>query len=135
MPKPFKLEPQDIRKHWDEIKPGLEEIKAEYPALSTWRVEDIYAAVLAEQAVLYIVEEGFAICTMDVDEYSGETDLYIWIAYTWTKNGSMIKKYLPSFIAVAKHLGCKGVTTASNHPALAKILEPEYVKYRVAVDG
>lgn len=134
MPKPLTLEPQDIRKEWDRIKDGLVEIKAEYPELSTWRVEDVYASVIAERSVLYIVEDGFAICSLDVDEYSGKTDFYIWIAYSFKPKGNMIKKYLPSFIEVAKNLGCVAVTTVSNHPALAKILEPEYVKYRVPVD-
>jgi len=132
------LEPGNIRELWDTIKPGLEALKAEWPELSTWRVEDIYAAVIAERAVLYANEDGFAVCNLDTDEYSGETDLCIWIAYSYDdKRGGMLKKYLPSFIEVAKHLGCRGVTTVSNHPALAKLeaLEPMYTQYRVLVDG
>ena len=131
----LKLEPQDIRKYWDEIKPGLEDIKATWPELSTWRVEDVYAAVVAEEAILYVKEEGFAVCTLETDEFSGKTDLSIWIAYSYGTEKHMIQKYLTSFIEVAKRLGCSGVSTRSNHPALAKALEPTYVKYRVPVDG
>ena len=134
MTKPITLEPSNIREVWDTIKPGLEELKAEWPMLGSWRVEDVYAAVLAEQAVLYAVEEGFAICTLDTDKYNGETDLYIWIAYAYEGNrGGILKKYLPSFIEAAKSFGCSGVTTASNHPALAQIeeLEPMFTQYRV----
>ena len=133
----IKLEPQGIREVWDEIKPGLEEIKRQWPEGSSWRVEDVYAAVLSTEAVLYKTEDGFAICTLEPDEFSGESDLCIWIAYSPNdKRGGMLMKYLPSFIEVAKHLGCQGVSTVSNHPALAACpgLMPVYTKYRVAID-
>lgn len=132
------LEPRNIREVWDEVRPGLEELKELWPELSTWRVEDVYAAVLAEQAVLYMTEDGFAVCTLETDQYNGDSALYIWIAYSHEpQRGGILTKYLPSFIEVAKHLGCKTVTTASNHPALAqfKELEPLYTQYRVKVDG
>jgi hypothetical protein len=133
----IKLEPRNIREVWDEVKPGLEEIKRTWPEGTSWRVEDVYAAVLAEEAVLYTSEDGFAVCTLDTDKYTGESDLYIWIAYSYEdKRGGMLSKYLPSFIEVAKHLGCKGVTTVSNHPALVTHpdLESVYTTYRVAID-
>lgn len=135
MTEPIKLEPCNIRDVWDKIKPGLEAIKAEWPAYSTWRVEDVYAAVIAEQAVLYDTEDGFAICNLHTDQYTGDTDLVIWIAYAYRKNSGAMMKYLPSFIEVARELGCKRVTTFSNHPALATILEPVYTLYGVKVDG
>ena len=138
MDRPIKLEPSNIRDVWDQIRPGLEEIKTEWPALSTWLVEDVYAAVIAERAVLYTTEDGFAVCTLDTDKYSGETDLFIWIAYSYDdKRGGILRKYLPSFIEVARHLGCRGVTTRSNHPALANMTELEsvYTQYRAKVDG
>ena len=138
MTEPITLEPRNIRELWDDIKPCLEELKAKWPNQGTWRVEDVYAAVIAEQAVLYAVDEGFAICTLDTDKYSGKTDLYIWIAYAYEDSrGGILKKYLPSFIEVAKSLGCSGVTTASSHPALAQMEEFEvmYTRYRVEVNA
>ena len=138
MEQPFKLEPRNLREVWDDIKPGLEAIKRDWPELSTWRVEDVYAAVLQEQAVVYTTEDGFAVCMLDTDEFTQQTDLCIWIAYAYEMNrGGMLSKYLPSFIEVARDLGCRGVSTASNHPALAKIadLKPVYTQYRVLVDG
>jgi len=132
------LQPCNIRELWDVIKPGLEAIKAKWPELSTWRVEDVYAAVIAEQAVLYANEDGFAVCYIDTDKYTGETDLCIWIAYSYDdKRGGILKKHLPSFIEVARHFGCRGVTTASNHPALANMpeLSPVHTLYRVLVNG
>jgi hypothetical protein len=138
MNEPIKLKPRNLREVWDEIKPGLQEVKEAWPELSTWRVEDVYAAVLQEQAVIYTTEDGFAVCTLETDEYSLQSDLCIWIAYANEKSrGGMLKKYLTSFIAVAKSLGCSGVTTKSNHLALVGMteLKPVYTHYRVAVDG
>lgn len=138
MEQPIKLEPCNIREVWDRIKPGLEEIKAQWPDLSTWRVEDVYAAVIMEQAVLYATDDGFAVCTLDVDRYSGRTDLCIWIAYAYNKRQGTLNKYLPSFIEVARHLGCAGVSTLSNHPALSALFDDEhrvYTKYRMDIDG
>jgi hypothetical protein len=136
MTEPFKLEAQDLRKVWDEIKPGLEEIKSAWPESCTWRVEDVYAAISAEQAVVYTTEEGFAVCTIETDQYTGEDELYIWIAYSPSnKRGGILQKYLPSFIEVAKRYGCTTVTTSSNHPAVATVMEPIYTKYRVVIDG
>ena len=138
MGKPTKLEPCNIKDVWDKIKPCLEEIKVSWSAMSSWRVEDIYAAVIMERAIVYANEDGFAICTIDTDQYNGQTDLFIWIAYAYEGNrGGILKKYLPSFIEVAKDLGCRGVVTVSNHPALAEMkeLRPMYTKYRVLIDG
>ena len=138
MDQPIKLEPCNIRVAWDRIKPGLEEIKADWPEYCSWRVEDVYAAVIMEQAVLYDTEDGFAVCTLDVNEYSGKKDLCIWIAYAYNKGSGTLNKYLPSFIEVARDLGCAGVSTVSNHPALDAFFDDDYrlyTKYRVKVDG
>lgn len=136
MEQPYKLEPRPLREVWDQVKPGLEEIKATWPELSTWRVEDVYAAVLQEQAVIYTTEDGWAICTIKTDQYSLKSDLFIWIAYAYPdKRGGVLMKYLPSFIEVAKNLGCSGVSTDSNHQALATKLTPMYTRYRVPIDG
>lgn len=138
MTTPYKLEPRQLRDVWDEIRPGLDHLRRMWPELCTWRSEDVYAAVLQEQAVIYTSEDGFAVCTTETDPYSLRTDLFIWIAYAWDgRRGGMLKKYLQSFIEVAKSLGFSGVCTDSNHPALANEdeLEPLYTRYRVNVDG
>ena len=139
MEQPIKLEPCNIREAWDRIKPGLEEIKAAWPKYSTWRVEDVYAEVIMERAVLYANDDGFAVCTLDTDQYTGETELLIWIAYAYNKKSGTLNKYLPSFVAVARDLGCKGVSTFSNHPALDVLFDDDdykvYTKYRIEVYG
>ena len=106
--------------------------------MCTWRPEDVYAKVLYRDAVIYKTEDGFAVCTIETDEYSGETDFFVWIAYSPTdKRGGMLTKYWTSFIEVAKSLGCAGVSTGSLHPALSAFppMAPQYVKYRYEIDG
>ena len=127
------LEPSDIRQCWDEIRPGLEEIRTQMPKACPWRLEDVYAEVVNGDAVLYRTEDGFAICSLQPDKYTGTRDLLIWIAYSYKPEGSgMLQKYLPSFIEVAEHLGCKGIQTGSLHPALESwgVMDKLYTTYR-----
>lgn len=138
MEQPIKLEPQVLHDVWDEILPGLLEIREAWPDMCTWRAEDVYTAIHNREAVVYKVDDGFAVCTLSTDPYSGESDLFIWIAYSpEDKRGGILAKYLPSFIEVAKDLGCRGVATNSSHPALAifRDMQPVYTRYRVEIDG
>ena len=130
----IKLEPCNIRECWDRVRPGLEEIKSCWPASNTWRPEDVYAEVVGGDAVLYMTEDGFAICTIDTDRWTGTSDLFIWIAYAH-EPGGMLKKYWPSFIEVAKHLGCVGIQTGSLNPALSSwnVMEALYTTYRYEI--
>ena len=133
MTKTYTLEPSDIRQYWDEVRPGLEAIKAEMPKACTWRPEDVYAEVVNGDAVLYRTEDGFAVCTLQPDKYAGTSDLLIWIAYSYQPEGSgMLQKYWPSFIEVAARLGCRGIQTQSLHPALDSwgVMDKMYTTYR-----
>jgi len=136
MTEPIKLEPSNLREVWPHIRHCLAEMKTLWPALGTWYVEDVYVSLATEESVVYMTEDGFAVCRPSQDEFSGETDLFIWLAYSFRPGGNMIEKYLPSFIEVARSLGYRAVTTRSNHPALTKIpeLEPVYTEYRVLIN-
>ena len=132
----FKLEPCDIRAVWDDVRPGLEEIKAAWPASNTWRPEDVYAMVVNDDAVLYMTEDGFAVCTIEIDRWTGVRDLFIWLAYSpKDKRGGILKKYWTSFISVAVRLGCAGIQTGSLSPALAAFteMEPLHTTYRYEI--
>ncbi len=137
MRQPIKLEPRNLREVWPRMRPCLEEMRRDWPELGTWLVEDVYTSIANSESVVYMTEEGFAVCRTNTDQYSGETDLFIWIAYSFEPGGNMIEKYLPSFIEVAKDLGYRAVATQSNHPALAKVskLVPVFTEYRVLVDA
>lgn len=105
-----KLVPQDIRQHWDKVRPYIERIKDEYPDSMTERPEDIYAACVNGDAAFYVTEDGFAICALDHDQYSGEVDFLVWVAarFEGSPKGA-IKRYLPSFIDIAREYGCAAI--------------------------
>ncbi len=136
MEQPIKLEPSNLREVWPRMRPCLEEMKRDWPELGTWLVEDVYTSIATDESVVYMTEDGFAVCRDVTDQYNGVKDLFIWIACSFTPGSNMIKKYLPSFIAVARNYGYRAVVTQSNHPALAKVaaLEPVFTEYRVLVD-
>ena len=131
MTEAIKLEPSDIREHWDTVRAGLIVIKEAWPESNTWRPEDVYAEVVNNDAVLYMTEDGFAICALETDRWTNTSDLFIWIAYS-PNPGGMLRKYWPSFIDIAKHLGCKGIQTGSLHPALESwaVMKRLYTTYR-----
>jgi hypothetical protein len=134
----YKLEPSDIRQCWDEVRPGLEAIKTNMAKACTWRVEDVYAACVNNDAVLYRTEDGFAVCTLEPDRFTGDTDLLIWIAYSYKPESSgTLTKYWPSFIEVAARLGCRGIQTQSLHPALDSwgVMDKLYTTYRYELNG
>lgn len=133
MTEAIKLEPSSIREHWDAVRVGLEDIKKAWPESNTWRPEDVYAEVVNDEAVLYMTEDGFAICTLETDKWTNTSDLFIWIAYSFPdRPAGMLQKYWPSFIAIAEHLGCKGIQTGSLHPALESwgVMKRLYTTYR-----
>ena len=137
MTKPIKLEPRNLREVWPQMKPCLEQLKQDWPELSTWLVEDVYASIASDESVVYMMEDGFAVCRDMTDPYTGKKDLFIWIAVSFKPGGNLIEKYLPSFIAVARDYEYGAVVTQSNHPALAKVaaLKPTFTEYRALVNG
>ena len=127
------LEPCNIRQVWDEVRPGLEAIKERWPESNTWRPEDIYAEVVNGDAVLYMHDGCFAVCTIEADRWTETRDLFIWVAYAPPhKRGGTARKYWPSFIEVAKRLGCSGIQLGTRNPVLSSLefLEPLHTTYR-----
>ena len=69
----------DIREEWSWVKTGVDKILEANKHL-TYRPEDVYAACVGGQAVLWTTEEGFAVTTTEVDEFTNDKTLLIWIA-------------------------------------------------------
>jgi hypothetical protein len=136
MTEAIKLEPASVSDSWKAILPYLVDIQTMWPQLNNWTIEEVYDKLLKGDAVLYYVpEDGFAICTPEYDDIAGETDLFIWIAFSFADRGAgMIQKYLPSFIEIAGKLGYAGVSTVSLHPALARLMPLQYSRFKVRVN-
>ena len=113
----------DIRSVWDWVKVGIEEILAEQPQL-TYKAEDVYAACVNLKAVLYITdaEDGFVVCSPEVDQTTGDRTLLMWIAWTKVRGESCVAKYYDFFADVAREHGFKNIETRTPIPAMEQYL-------------
>ena len=109
--------PADIRQCWDKIKPGIVEIIKENPYL-TYIPEDVYSECVNERAFLYTSSVGFLILTMEIDRFTKDKTLLLWIAYTYEKGGHEWLAHDEWFNDLAKEAGCKYLEARSRVPEM-----------------
>lgn len=107
----------DIRSCWDRIKPGIEEILKENPYLS-FIPEDVYSECVNERAFLYTSPVGFGVLTIEVDQFTKDKTLLIWIAYTYSKGGHHWMPHEDWVMSLAKNAGCKYIEARSRVPEM-----------------
>lgn len=107
----------DIRQCWDKIKPGIVEIIKENPYL-TYIPEDVYSECVNERAFLYTSSVGFLILTMEIDRFTKDKTLLLWIAYTYEKGGHEWLAHEDWLEALAKESDCKYIEAQSHVPEL-----------------
>ena len=107
--------PADIRQCWDKIKPGIVEILKENSFL-TYIPEDVYSEVVNNRAFLYTSPVGFLILRVEVDQYTNDKTLLLWIAYTYEKGGHQWIAHEKWIEKVAKSFNCKYIEAQSNVP-------------------
>ncbi len=107
----------DIRQCWDKIKPGIVEIIKENPYL-TYIPEDVYSECVNERAFLYTSSVGFLILTLEVDRFTKDKTLLLWIAYTYEKGGHEWLAHDEWFNDLAKEAGCKYLEARSRVPEM-----------------
>jgi len=93
----------DIRKEWDWVKIGINEILIDQPEL-TYRAEDVYAECISGDATLFILEKNFAITTIYLDKYTNDKIFLGWL--TWGKNMQNCHRLVNFFEQVARDCGC-----------------------------
>lgn len=91
----------DIRAEWVWVKTGVERILEANKHL-TYRPEDVYAACVSGEAVLWVTEEGFAVTTTEVDEFTNAKTLLIWIAWAKRKGQKVGHVHTDFFLEIAK---------------------------------
>ena len=106
----------NVRKCWDKIKPGIVEILKNNPTL-TFIPEDVYSECVNENAYLFTSLKGFLVFTIEIDRYTKDKTLYMWIAYTYEKGGHEWLAHEEWIESVAKQLDCKFIEAQSNVPA------------------
>lgn len=94
----------NIREEWVWVKRGIEEILAEQPQL-TFRPEDVYAACLNKEALLWVAPEGFVITLETHDEFTNRKTFFVWLAWAKKRGESCVIKYYPFFAQIAKQHG------------------------------
>ena len=105
----------DIRSTWNIVKPGLESILADNPTL-TFIPEDVYSECVNERAFLFTSPKGFLVLTIEVDRYTKDKTLYMWLAYTYDIGGHQWIAHEQWMESVAKELDCKFIEAQSNVP-------------------
>lgn len=102
----------DVRREWDWIRPGVEEILRNSKSL-TYRAEDVYAACVNHQAVLWMTSEGFVVSTTETDTFTGKKTMFLWLAWAKERGNSLVSKYQPFFERVAREAGYSYLETRS----------------------
>ena len=116
------LVPTDIRTCWEEVRPGIIEVLKDRTL--SYRPEDIYAACVTEQAFLYKASFGFVILTVEVDEFTKERTLFVWLGYLYEKGNNMWVEKRDWFDQLAKSIGCSYIGAHTK----IKELEPYFIK-------
>ena len=107
----------DIRKCWNVVKTGILDILKENPTL-TFIPEDVYSECVNERAFLYMSSVGFLILTIEVDQFTKDKTLLLWIAYTYKKGGHQWVAHEEWFNNLAKSAGCKYLEARSRVPEM-----------------
>lgn len=102
----------DVRREWDWVRPGIEEILGNSKSL-TYRAEDVYAACINQQAVLWVTSEGFVVSTTEVDTFTGKKAMFLWLAWAKERGNSLVSKYQLFFERVAREAGYSYLETRS----------------------
>ncbi len=121
---PIEVEPDfiapvvaDIRVEWDTVRPGIEEILEGNPQL-TYRPEDVYSECVNERATLFTSPVGFLVLTTQLDPFTGDKTLLIWIAYTYKKGAHNWVRHVEWFEEIAQVLSCRFIEARSAVPEL-----------------
>lgn len=101
---PIEPYPADIRSEWEWVNTGVREILQQQPRL-TFRPEDVYAACVNGDAVLWVAPEGFLVNTAEHDEFTGEKTFFIWLAWSKKRGEQIGWKYIDFFEKTAKQYG------------------------------
>ena len=112
----------DIAIEWDWVKEGIKEILEVDKGL-TFSPDHVYAACLAQQAILWVAEGGFVISTGETDIFNGERTFLVWLAWAEKRGDNLAVKHLPFFEAAAKGAGFSKIEVRSAVPEVVSYLE------------
>jgi hypothetical protein len=114
----------DIKEHWGWIRPALEEIIDSTSFLEVIP-EDVYAACKAEDAHLWVTDDGFVVTTVSTAMFSGAKSLFLWFAWAKRRGGAEAVRHTAFFEQVARDIGASFVEVRTLNHKLAGYIEKE----------
>jgi len=111
----------DIREDWDRVRLGVEAILQAHPQLS-FRPEDVYAEVVAGNALYWKAPEGFVVTTIEVDGFTSKKTLLVWLAYSDEQGQRNVLKYQGFFKKVASEIGVEALEVRTTVRQMEPIL-------------
>ena len=131
----------DVREVWDAVRPGLEEILQQNPQL-TFRPEDVYAELLEKRSLLFMSKAGWMVLSVEIDQFTGDRTLLIWLAYTFKVGGHQWSDHQEWLNLIAAGEGCRFIEARSAVPELVPYamkhgwtLETNVYRREVEVNG
>lgn len=113
------LEPEltDIRTCWEMVREGVSFILEEDPQL-TFLAEDVYSECVNNRAMLFTSPIGFVVLTVEVDQFTQNKSLLVWIAYISEKGKHNWMDHAEWFEKIATACECKFIEARSSVPQL-----------------
>ena len=111
----------DVRLEWEWVGYGIEQILKEDRNL-TFRPEDIYAACVAHEAVLWTTDEGFVVSTGETDPFNGERTFLVWLAWARERGNNLAVKHRAFFEEAARGAGFTKIEVRSAVPEVRDYL-------------
>lgn len=112
----------DIEVEWEWVEEGIKDILKSDPAL-TFTPNHVYGACKAQQAILWMTDEGFVVSTGETDVFNGERTFLIWLAWAKQRGSNLAVKHLSFFEEVAREAGFSKIEVRSAVPEVVSYLE------------
>lgn len=103
------LSPDVLASTWPEIRAGLEKVKEH--TSEAWLPEDIYCALKAGQATLYIEKDGGGFVILRQENHFDGIGLHIWCAYS--KSLKKLPVYIDEIREIARSINARRITLSS----------------------
>ena len=127
------LEFQDVRDHWETIKPGIIELRKSYS--HDWRLEDVYASLLNGKSQLLMdfarTPNGFTVVQSVTIPFQNAQKMLIWLAYDPVEGCAIT--YADELEALARETGHKQIEFLTPHERLWELGKSFGYEFRWAV--
>ena len=117
--------PEQLHAVWPKVASGLWKILDLCP--DRWIPEDIYFAVRAGKASLFVFEQGFYVAEVISDPNDGTKFLNVWALYTEPDQAENVKHaIIQSLDTLAAHAGCQALRFVSPRSGWGRYLDGHF---------